>query len=237
MVKRDHFQDNLKPALAEAKNFPVFSGLSNEDLEKLCEKGRVLVNSHRDVLYQVGESAHSFGFVLSGAYKLSRPTPQGDDAIVHFTTPGDFIGAFIMAHPDPKYPVTSTAMGSSRFLQIPRETFLTHWKSYPELILRVQATLASRMGQMQYRMALQKAPLSAKVAYLLMQLADRQKDQQELVLPLPLTRQEIADSLGASVESVIRVMSEWSKRGLISTSDQLIHILKPDLIISEMDFD
>ena len=225
----------FRSSLAEAMGFSVFAGLGLEDLEKLCENGQVVVSSHREKLFQFGEPAYHFGFVLSGAYKLSRPTPQGDDTIVHFTTPGDFIAAFVMAQQNPVYPVSSIAMGPSRFIKIPREVFITNWKTHPELILKIQSSLSNRMGQMHNQKALQKAPLTAKIASLLMELASAEKSQKELILPLPLTRKEIADSLGASVESVIRVMSEWSKKGFLKTSDQNITILKPEHIIAEMD--
>lgn len=225
----------FRSTLKEAMVLPIFVGLNLADLENLCENGQVIVSSHRETLFRFGDPALYFGFVLSGAYKLSRPTPQGDEAIVHFTTPGDFIAAFVMAQQNPVYPVTSVAMGTSRFIKIPREAFITHWRKHPELILKVQSSLSSRMGQMHSQKALQKAPLSAKIASLLMDLAAREKSQKEMVLLLPLTRKEIADSLGASVESVIRVMSEWSKKGFLKTSDQNITLLKPECIISEME--
>lgn len=224
----------LKSALVEAIQFPIFSGLSLDDLEGLCQSGQVVVSSHRDKVFQFNDPADYFGFVLSGAYKLSRPTPAGDEIIVHFTTPGDFVAAFIMAQPKPVFPVTVTAMGPSRFVKIPRSVFLSAWKNRPELILKIQSELSSRMGQMHTQKALQKAPLSAKVAALLMELVERHANQNEMIVPLPLTRKEIADSLGASVESVIRIMSDWSKRGLIQTSDQNIKIIKPEQIILEM---
>lgn len=212
----------LKSALAEAIQFPIFSGLTLNDLESLCRAGQVVVSSHREKLFQFGDPADYFGFVLSGAYKLSRPTPQGDEIIIHFTTPGDFIAAFIMAQPKPIFPLTATAMGVSRFIRIPRGIFLTAWKDKPDLIFKMQGLLSTRMGQMQNLKVLQKAPLAAKVAFLLMELLERHAHQDELVLPLPITRKEIADSLGASVESVIRIMSDWSKKGIIQTSDQTI---------------
>jgi len=226
--------NGLKAALVEAINFPIFSGLKLKDLEGLCETGHVVVSSHREKLFQFGEPASHFGFVLSGAYKLSRPTIQGDEIIVHFTTPGDFIAAFIMAQQKPTFPVTATAMGPSRFIKIPRDVFLTTWKDKPDLIFKIQSLLSNRMGQMQNQKAMQKAPLSAKVASLLIELTERHANHNELILPLPLTRKEIADSLGASVESVIRIMSDWSKKGIIQTSDQTIKILKPEAIIFEM---
>lgn len=227
----------LKSALTEARHFPIFSGLAPNDLEKLCDCGQVIVSSHRETLFKFGDPAEYFGFVLSGAYKLSRPTPQGDDIIIHFTMPGDFIAAFIMAQSKPTFPLTATAMGASRFVKIPRSVFLTAWKEKPDLIFKMQNVLSSRMGQMQNLKVLQKAPLSAKVAFLLIELVERHVKNEELVLPLPITRKEIADSLGASVESVIRIMSEWSKKGVIQTSDQTIKILKPEAIVQEMNLE
>jgi len=50
-------------------------------------------------------------------------------------------------------------------------------------------------------------------------------------LPLPLTRKEIANTLGSSVEAVIRIMSEWSKEGIIQTIGKHIQILKPEKMI------
>ncbi len=224
----------LKAAMPEVAHLPIFKGLGAADLENLCDGGQIVISSHRDRLFAFGEPAPFFGFVLDGAYKLSRPTPLGEETIVHFATKGDFIAAFIMAQPAPVYPLSAYAMGTSRFVKIPRETFLTKWRQYPDLIFKIQSVLSSRMGQMHTQKALQKAPLSAKIAALLMELLERQPNESQLVLPLPLTRKEIADSLGASVESVIRIMSDWSKKGLIQTTDQNIQILKADEIISEI---
>src|SRR5690606_37235750 len=143
-----------------------------------------------------------------GAFKLTRPTPQGDDAIVHFSVQGDVIGAFIMTHSNPIYPVTVTAMGPSRFLMLPREVYLERWKHEPELIFRIQNLLSVRMTQLQNHSALAKCSLAAKIAFLLVDLLHRQEKSDDPTLPLPLTRKEVAETLGATVESVIRVMSE-----------------------------
>lgn len=224
----------LEAAIIEIKSFPLFLDVSEVTVSKLCEGGQIVVSSHRNTLFHFGEVGTHFGVVISGAYKLSRPTPQGEDAIVHFSTPGDVIAAFIMAQPAPKYPVTATAMGPSRYLRIPRQTYLSHWKNHPDMIFRVQNLLSTRMGQMQNQKAQIKAPLAAKVATLLVELLNKHDHGNEMMLPLPLTRKEIADSLGASVESVIRVMSDWSKQGFIQTSDQQIKVIKPEKIIAEM---
>lgn len=225
----------LKGVLSELHNFKIFEGLSDQEIENLCGAGEVVVSRHKQKLYSMGDVAESFGIVLSGAYKLSRLNPAGEDTIVHFCTPGDVIAAFIMPQDRPLYPVSSYAMGPSRFLKIPKGVYLEKWKTRPDVLFRMQSLLSSRFGSLQAQKTLTKAPLSVKIAHLLLDILNKCEDG-ETVLPLPLTRKEIADSLGASVESVIRIMSEWSKNGIIETHDQHIRVLKLDKIIEEMNY-
>lgn len=223
--------DALQAALNELHTFPLFSGYTRDELMYLCEGGRIQVTEHRDQLFSAGDPALSFGVVIYGAYKLCRPSPMGEDVIMHFSTPGDVVAAFIMGQPHPIYPISAVSMGNSRYLKIPQQNYLERWTKKPELILRIQSLLFQRMTILQDQKAFTKAPLNQKVAALLMQLLDRNTREEGMFLPLPLTRKEIADSLGASVESVIRVMSDWSKQGYIQTTGQQIEVCRPDKLI------
>ncbi len=224
----------LQAAISEISGFAVFDGLAKEKIAALCANSTIATCDHRDILFSAGRPALHFGIVLSGAFKLSKPSLNGEDVIVHFSTPGDVVGAFIMAQKAPIFPISATAMGPSRFLKIPKENYLESWVKIPELVFRIQNLLSTRMNILQDQKVMSKAPLSQKVAALLLSLLERNQGPDEMVLPLPLTRKEIAENLGASVESVIRVMSEWSKQGIIETNDQLIRVIKPDRIIEEL---
>jgi len=62
---------------------------------------------------------------------------------------------------------------------------------------------------------------------ILKELAERagvQKDN-KIVIRLPLTRQDIAEMTGTTVETAIRVMSRWKKQGIINTERGYIEIL------------
>ncbi len=224
----------IHAALSELENFKIFEGMSKEIITDLCSEGHIVVSNHREMLYKQGDRAESFGIVLSGAYKLFKLSPQGEETIVHFSTPGDIIGALIMPQPAPIYPVSSHSMGPSRFLKLSRGVFLEKWKHHQELILKMQGLLSLRMGVFHAQKVLMKAPLSTKIAHLLMDILNK-SETSESTLPLPLTRKEIADSLGASVESVIRIMSDWSKRGIIITEDHQIKILKVSVLLEELE--
>lgn len=224
----------LEAAINELINCAFFAKMTRQQITDLCQSGTIATSGHREVLFHSGENATHFGIVLSGAYKLVKQTFGGEDVIVHFAIPGDVIGAFIMTQTKPIYPVTVVAMGPSRFLKIPKATYLQQWSQTPELIFRIQNALSERMALLQSHKALSKSSLAQKVGLLLLNLKEKNNNPDLWTLPLPLTRKEIADSLGASVESVIRVMSDWSKKGIIATTDQQISVLKPEQLVEEI---
>jgi CRP-like cAMP-binding protein len=229
---------SVNAAIDELMSFEIFEGYTQDKILKLCENGHIEFTSHREYLFHAGVHADFFGVVLSGAYKLSKPSFEGNDTIVHFSMPGDTIAAFIMAQKDPFFPLSAISMGASRFLKLPRENYLHVWKNETDLIFKVQNLLSSRMGQIQDQKTLQRAPLSQRVATLLLTLIEKNSSSVEgLAIAIPLTRKDIADSLGSAVESIIRLMSEWSKLGIIRTNDHQIHILRIDKVIAFSKFE
>lgn len=214
-------------------DLPIFAGRSAVEIERLTLGSRVIAVRHREAMFKMGEPAHSFGVVLQGAFKLVKATPEGANAIVYFATPGDVLAGLVMASPG-VYPVSAVAMGESVALRIPRQTFVEAWSKNPEIQQSLRNILFARMSLMHEQKALLKAPLAQKVAREIVNLIERYGDEGETFLPIPITRQEIADSVGASVESVIRVMSDWSQNGYLKTTDQVIHVLRMDKILEVM---
>lgn len=218
---------NIKSCLNELSSFEIFQSFSKDEICDLCHNGQIKFHKHRDILFQLGEPAFYFGVVLTGAYKLSRFSPAGDESVIHFCTPGDVIAALVMPQKSPTYPVQVKAMGPSRVLILPQSNYVEKWINHPELIVKVQGLLSNRMTRLQSIKTMQRSPLSSKIANLLLQLALKEDlNQDSFEIKLPLTRREIADSLGATVESVIRIMSDWEKKEIIITTDQFIKINK-----------
>jgi CRP-like cAMP-binding protein len=225
-----HHSEAIEAALNELGAFPIFYGRSKEEILELCEGGQIVNSAHRECLFQYGDHAAFFGLILSGAYKLSCPSVDGEDAIMHFATPGELLAVFVLTQSNPRFPVTATSIGSSRLLKLPRETYLNGWKRYPDQVFKVQEMLAMRLCLLHGQRSLIKAPLAQKVAFLLTTLAQKSSNSLGIITPT-LTRKEIAESWGSSVESVIRIMSDWTKQGFIRTEAQEIQILQPEKLI------
>ena len=218
----------------ELQGFELFSGLNSDYIKKLCRDVKITKTKHREKLFKEGEPVHSFAFVLSGAYKLTRPTVDGDDIIVHFSTPGDLIGVLLFNKTISEFPVSVVSLGVSQVALIPKSTYTEIWNNDLEIMKRMNTHVSSRMRRFHNEKVLIKSALQKKIANLLITLVDSydlESKAETSVLPIPLTRQEIADSLGATVESVIRIMSSWSQQGIIRTMDRQIEILKMSSII------
>ncbi len=221
----------LQMNLGELAELPIFSKLTLPQLGAITSGGKVVTTSHRDNVFKAGQFATHFGVVLSGAYKLTRINHKNEETVVHFGACGDVLAAMIMNQQGAIYPVTATSMGASRYLQLPRETYVDEWLKHPELIIEIQKSISSRMSVLHENLAMQNAPLSTRIAIILMRLAALKSDSEVLQLPMPLTRKEIAESTGTRVESVIRVMSDWSKMGIIKTDENRIVILQPGKLL------
>lgn len=210
---------------------PIFQGLKAEQVQELIRGGIVVSTKHHEPLFRAGDPASYFLLVLQGAYKLVRSDQQGHESIMCFVSLGDTIAGLVMSRPNAIYPVTCISIGQSMALKIPRETYNQEWLSHPALQQHMNAILYQRMNRMQDERLHQRAPLQTRVAFLLLNLIEKYSSGADRVLPLPITRQEIADSVGSAVESVIRLMSDWTSAGIIRTEDRRIEILQLDELI------
>jgi CRP/FNR family transcriptional regulator len=68
--------------------------------------------------------------------------------------------------------------------------------------------LADMTGSVEYRTARLFATLASRLG---------QARDEGVFVPLPLSRREIADLVGTTVETAIRVMSRWHKEKLVET--------------------
>lgn len=208
-------------------NLPIFEHVEPRVYSLMIEGGSVIEVKHREQLFNADDLASHFAIVLTGGFKLVRPTVDGDSIIMQFASPGDMIGVLLMNNQNSRYPVSAISMGHSTVFKIPRETYKKNWLGNTFIQTKLNSLLATWMSRMQADKGMAKSSLPEKIANLLLRLTNS-PDSSCLEVPVPLTRQEIADSVGASVESVIRVMSEWNHSGVIKSQKNKLFIMMPE---------
>jgi CRP/FNR family transcriptional regulator len=112
------------------------------------------------------------------------------------------------------------ALQDTTCVLIPRATFFTLLEQHPSLVRGLLIGMTVRLVELTNRLAeLSGARIEPRLARLLLKLG-REMGKQErggTYIPLVLSRQELADMTGTTIETAIRIMSRWGKENLVRT--------------------
>jgi CRP/FNR family transcriptional regulator len=173
-----------------------------------------------ETIFREGEPATSFHFVLGGRVKIVKSGPGGRDVILEIFGPGDPVGA-LAVYDERDFPAAAVALEPASLLSIPRQEFFAVLASNPMLARGLLMGLTRRMFELTRKLAERSSRVEFRIARLFLTLADRlgREEKGGLSIPMSLSRQEIADLVGTTQETAIRIMSRWGKDGVLVTSD------------------
>ena len=206
---------------------PILSALSEEDrlaLDPLCELQPFEKGAS---IFAEGDPAENIHFLLLGRVKIVKSA--GDrDVILELLGPGEPVGAVAVFQRRP-FPARAVALEPSAIITIPSHEFFALIEKRPEITRQLLAGLTLRLMSLNRRLADMTGSVEHRIGRLLVTLAERlgQKAGRGVFIPLALSRQDIADLVGTSVETAIRVMSRWQKDGLVETEKKGFRIPDP----------
>jgi CRP/FNR family transcriptional regulator len=196
---------------------PILATLTAENraaLSPLCE---LRAYEKGEALFEEGQPAGSFHFLFVGRVKIVKAAPDRD-LILEILGPGEPVGAVAVFEGQP-FPATAVALEPSGTVMIPAREFFQLTERHPEITRRLLAGLTRRLMALNRRLADMTGSVDYRVARLFATLAERlgRKRADGVFVPLHLSRQEIADLVGTTVETAIRVMTRWQKEGIVAT--------------------
>lgn len=132
-------------------------------------------------------------------------------------------------------PASAMTLPDSELAIFPRKTLVAQLGSSSEAMLAVIEELCGSSRHLQERLwnELSYRSVPQRTAALLLRLAEewgRVGPGGRITLDLPLTRTEMAESLGVPRESLSRALSALVKRGVISLGGDCLTIVEPDLL-------
>ena len=207
--------ERLHAALVAA---PMFQGLAPPLLDRVAGLATLHMAEKSEVLWNTGDPSDALTVVVSGRVKIVRHAEAGD-VILEMFGPGEAVGAVAVYNQIP-YPATAIAMEPTTLLRLPRRDWFDLLERDPAFTRAVLLAMTRlNMALTRKLAAMHGTRVPARIASLFLSLAARMgRDTPEGVeLPLALTRQEIAELVGTTVESAIRVMSRWNREGVVLT--------------------
>lgn len=212
---------------------PVLSLLSQGDWEKVKDLFVEKRFGKDDYIFFEGDPSSWLGVILEGRVKMIKHSGAGKDVVLDVISPGEMLGE-VSAFNGKPYPATAQAMEPTVVASIYREDFLRLLKQYPALALGLIEELGRRLREAQETiksMAVER--VERRIARILLKLAATTgaSSEEGIVIELPLTRQDIAEMAGTTVETTIRTMSKFRKKGLVQTKRGRVTILEPHQLV------
>ena len=118
------------------------------------------------------------------------------------------------------FPASAQALEPTTCLCIERRAMYALLEERPVLVRALLSGLTLRLAELTRRLAdLMGARVEARFARLFLKLADQigRAEQGGSFVPMPLSRQELADLTGTTIETAIRLMSRWEKEDVLHT--------------------
>ena len=196
---------------------PILTSLSVPERAALAPLCELTAFDKGATIFREGDAADRIYFLFLGRVKIVKSGPERD-LILEILGPGEPVGA-VAAFERRPFPASAVAIEPSGLISIPETAFFQLIEKRPAITRALLAGLTLRLMSLNRRLADMTGSVEYRTARLFATLAARlgQARDEGVFVPLPLSRQEIADLVGTTVETAIRVMSRWHKEKLVET--------------------
>lgn len=198
---------------------PIFSRLAPADRRTIAEVSQVKTFAKGETIFEQESPSNAFYAITAGRVKIFKMMPNGKDLILEVFGPGDPLGA-VAAYMDRPFPAGATALEDTTCVVIPRPDFFRLLETNPSLVKGLLLGLTTRLVELTNRLAeLTGGRIEPRFARLFLKLATEmgRPERGGIFVALGLSRQELADMTGTTIETCIRIMSRWNKDEVVRT--------------------
>ena len=212
-----------------AKKVPIFSFLSDEELKKIVDLTGHKSYKRGDLLCSEGAKSDTLFIINEGGVKISKLTKEGKEQIVHIFTSGDFFGELSLFSSNETYNFDVYAISDLKICTLTKENMNEILMSNPEISLKLLQVITKRLTQTEnlaQNLATNDAEI--RIAYMLLEFAEKYgvSTDQGLQIKLPINREEMANYVGVTRETISRKLSIFEEIGIIHLEGNKLLIIK-----------
>lgn len=201
-------------SFAQASGVRVANALDDKDaLFPLQAVGSTSRFGRNQTIFNEGDDARYSYKVLQGAVRLCKVRADGRRQIAEFMLAGDMFGFEI----DAEHSLTAEALCDVVVVRWPRNHVERLSDESPLARRKLMELLRRELSAAQEHLVmLGRQTAKERVASFLVQLAERNSAEDGDSLELPMGRQDIADYLGLTIETVCRALTDLKREGVIA---------------------
>jgi CRP-like cAMP-binding protein len=220
----------------DCQNCPAFktsfiSSISNQHRIDLKEHAPILVFRKGQKIKIQEENSQGAYCIRSGLVKLFHKSKQDTKITLGFRKPGNLIGHHgIMVG---KNILSASCLTPVEVCFFTRKTILNKAKEYPELLEKIHADVMDDMQEMIYQLSNSYTKsIEHRLIEAILKMEETFNTTDDGFIALPLTRQELSEFIGASIESVFRSLAALKAKKLIEVKKEQIKILDKCILLS-----
>jgi CRP/FNR family transcriptional regulator, anaerobic regulatory protein len=196
------------------RSLSICGALDEADLVEFERIGRHVHLAPNEGLFTAGQAATSVHNITAGVARLYKLLPDGRRQVIGFALPGDFLGTM----PSDRYSYSADAIEAVSVCRFPADVFMHFIEQRPNFLLRINEFAARELMLAQEQMLLLgRRTAEEKVAAFLVgwraRLAHIGDERQTIALPM--SRQDIADYLGLTIETVSRTLTRFEREKML----------------------
>lgn len=214
------------------KLVPLFSSLKDEELDAILSYSSKVNYPKNKIIFIENEEGDELYMILKGSVKVVRISEGGEEIILAVLQKGDFFGEMSLLDGKPRS-ATVISNEDSTLILFNKNNFEKVIEKYPRIALKLLKEITSRLRKADDLIGnLAFLNVSGRLAGILLQLAEEhgQKTQEGIIIKSRPTHQAIANMVGASRETVSRVLKRFEEKQYIMMSGKDITIFDQENI-------
>ena len=222
----------VTPTEAVLRKIDMFRRVAASERQHILQVARLQHFTKGEQIFREGDPAETFLAIVKGRVKVYKAAPGGKEIILEIFGAGDPL-ATVAVYESRDLPASALALEDTECLAIGRADFFALLEHHPALVRALLSGLTLRLIDLTRRLAEMTAGrVEARFARLFLKFASQigRPVQGGVHVAMPLTRQELADLTGTTIETAIRTMSRWQKDGVVRTEkDGFVILDRPAL--------
>lgn len=209
----------------------LFRHLNEEEIEKLYSTREIVYHKRGSIVYHEGNRINGFYCLQTGIAKIFKTGIDGKEQIIRFAKQGEIIG-FRSVLSKELACTTAEVIEDIVSCYIPSETLMDLIRNNGNFAIELLQLTCRELGEANsFITDIAQKTVRERLAEILVHLHQEFGVDEESVLKISLTREELANIVGTATESVIRLLSEFKQDSLIDLNGRKIKLLNlPGLI-------
>ncbi|HJP19093.1 MAG: cyclic nucleotide-binding protein [Gammaproteobacteria bacterium] len=226
----------MKSIINTLTEIPIFSSLKEEHLNELLLIANKKQYRKNEIIFHEGDPGNVLFIIISGSVKIALNDSDGKESILNILCENDYFGEMSLVDGVFRSATVSAIEDTIAFL-IHREKFINLIKEHTDIVLNMVAILCRRLRKTNEKVAnLSFFDAYGKVAKILLDLIEVKgvKDNNQIILDLPLSRQEMASMSGITRMTLSRILNEFQIRGCLKIEGKKITIFDEAILKREV---